>query len=77
MIFDEAYTLSDGVNIPKLGFGTGKVAAEHKSYQSAMDSINETLQKMKLDYLDMDAIMKLSFVDAYGEFSVFPVFGGK
>ena len=105
MIFEETYTLSNGVNIPKLGFGTwfieddqaaesvrqaitigyrhidtaqaydnergvgegvrtcgipreqifvtSKVAAENKSYQSAMDSIEETLQKMGLDYLDL------------------------
>ena len=105
MIFDETYTLSNGVNIPKLGFGTwfidddkaaeavrqavsvgyrhidtaqaygnergvgegvrtcavprneifvtSKVAAENKTYKSAMDSINETLEKMGLDYLDL------------------------
>ena len=105
MIFDETYTLTNGVKIPKLGFGTwfidddraadavrqavavgyrhidtaqaygnergvgegvrtcgiprealfvtSKVAAEHKTYQSAMDSIDETLEKMGLDYLDL------------------------
>ena len=34
-------------------FVTSKVAAENKSYQSAMDSIDETLQKMGLDHLDL------------------------
>lgn len=105
MIFDEKYVLSNGVEIPKLGFGTwmipddqaegavaqalkigyrhidtaqaygneagvgrgvkasgiardeifvtSKVAAEHKDYQKAADSIDETLEKSGLDYLDM------------------------
>ena len=105
MIFDETYTLSNGVKIPKLGFGTwfidddkaaeavrqavsvgyrhidtaqaygnergvgegvrtcavprdeifvtSKVAAENKTYKSAMDSIDETLEKMGLDHLDL------------------------
>ncbi|MCH3921690.1 aldo/keto reductase [Limosilactobacillus sp.] len=34
-------------------FVTSKVAAEHKDYNSAKQSIDETLQKMGLDYLDM------------------------
>ena len=34
-------------------FITSKVAAEHKTYQSAADSIDETLSKMGLDYIDM------------------------
>ena len=34
-------------------FITSKVAAEHKTYESALNSINETLSKMKLDYIDM------------------------
>lgn len=34
-------------------FVTSKVAAEHKDYQSAADSIEETLRKMELDYIDM------------------------
>lgn len=34
-------------------FVTSKVAAEHKDYRSAALSINETLDKMGLDYLDM------------------------
>ena len=34
-------------------FVTSKVAAEHKTYQEAMDGINETLKKMELDYIDM------------------------
>ena len=34
-------------------FITSKVAAEHKTYQSAADSINETIRKMQLDYLDL------------------------
>ena len=105
MIFNETYTLANGVKIPKLGFGTwfidddkaaeavrqavslgyrhidtaqaygnergvgegvrtagipreqlfvtSKVAAEHKTRQSAADSIDETLQKMGLAYLDL------------------------
>ena len=32
---------------------TSKVAAEHKTYESAARSINESLMKMGLDYLDM------------------------
>ena len=32
---------------------TSKVAAENKSYESAMASISETLKKMELDYIDM------------------------
>lgn len=105
MIFDEKYVLSNGVEIPKLGFGTwmipdeqadeavqralkigyrhidtaqaygneagvgrgiresgierdkvfvtSKVAAEHKDYKKAAESIDETLKKTGLDYLDM------------------------
>ena len=105
MILNETYTLSNGVEIPKLGLGTwfipddkaaetvreavlagyrhidtaqaygneagvgegvrtcgierkqifvtSKVAAEHKDYDSAARSIDETLTKMGLDYLDM------------------------
>lgn len=34
-------------------FITSKVAAEHKDYKSAADGIEETLRKMKLDYIDM------------------------
>lgn len=34
-------------------FVTSKVAAEHKDYKSAADSIEETLRKMELDYIDM------------------------
>ena len=34
-------------------FVTSKVAAENKSYESAKNSIDETLKKMGLDYLDM------------------------
>lgn len=34
-------------------FVTSKVAAEHKDYDSAARSIDETLEKMGLDYLDM------------------------
>lgn len=34
-------------------FVTSKVAAEHKMYESAADSIDETLSKMKFDYIDM------------------------
>ena len=34
-------------------FVTSKVAAEHKTYQSAADSIDETLRKTGLDYIDL------------------------
>ena len=34
-------------------FVTSKVAAEHKDYASASDSIDESLEKMGLDYIDM------------------------
>lgn len=34
-------------------FVTSKVAAENKTYESAVNSIDETLRKMKLDYIDM------------------------
>ena len=34
-------------------FVVSKVAAEHKTYESARRSIDETLEKMGLDYLDM------------------------
>lgn len=34
-------------------FVVSKVAAEHKTYEAAMIGINETLEKMGLDYLDM------------------------
>ena len=34
-------------------FVTSKVAAEHKTYESAAASIDETLRQMGLDYLDM------------------------
>ena len=41
-----------GVSRDKI-FVTSKVAAENKTYKSAADSIDETLNKMKLDYIDM------------------------
>lgn len=104
MIFNEYFTLSNGIQIPKLGLGTwfvedntadtvkqavnigyrhidtaqaygneagvgagirncgipreeifvtSKVAAEEKSYAAAAKSIDESLQKMGLDYIDM------------------------
>ncbi|MCF4114895.1 aldo/keto reductase [Dethiosulfovibrio acidaminovorans] len=105
MIFEETYSLSNGVKIPKLGLGTwfipddqageavrqavelgyrhmdtaqayeneagvaagvkscgiereklfvtSKVAAEYKTYEAATSSIDETLSRMGLDYLDM------------------------
>lgn len=34
-------------------FVVSKVAAEHKTYEETMAGINETLEKMGLDYLDM------------------------
>lgn len=105
MIFSERYTLSNGVEIPKLALGTwfipnsqvaeaipqavslgyrhfdtaqaygneagvgegvrncgisrrdifvtSKIAAEHKNYGSAAESIDRTLETMGLDYVDM------------------------
>ena len=105
MILEETYTLANGVELPKLGYGTwliddeaaaqavwqavevgyrhidtaqayanergvgegvrtcglprealfvtSKVAAEHKSYETATASIDETLGLMGLDYLDL------------------------
>lgn len=104
MIFEESYSLTNGISIPKLGLGTwfidddkaaqavreavklgyrlidtaqaygnergvgegvrtcgvpreqlfvaSKVAAELKTYEDAAKSIDETLEKMGLDYLD-------------------------
>lgn len=104
-IFEETYTLSNGVKIPKIALGTwlidnnrteeavknaieigyrhidtaqaygneqgvgagvqssgidrskmfvtSKVAAEHKSYQSAMESIDESLKTMGFEYIDL------------------------
>ena len=49
--------VAEGVRISNVSreeiFVTSKVAAEHKSYESAMNSIDETLKKMKFDYIDM------------------------
>lgn len=105
MIFEETYTLNNGVEIPKFALGTwllddqqakeavkealnmgyrhvdtaqaygnevgvgqgivasnvkredvfvtSKVAAEHKDYESTAQSIDETLKKLGLDYIDM------------------------
>ena len=44
-----------GIKREKL-FVVSKVAAEHKTYETAMTGINETLEKMGLDYLDMISI---------------------
>ena len=41
-----------GISRDKI-FVTSKVAAEHKTYESAASSIDETLNKMKLDYINM------------------------
>lgn len=43
---------NSGIEREKI-FVTTKIAAEHKSYQSAMNSINESLEKMGLEYIDM------------------------
>ncbi|WP_198003042.1 aldo/keto reductase [Dethiosulfovibrio peptidovorans] len=43
---------SCGIEREKL-FVTSKVAAEHKTYETAASSIDETLSRMGLDYLDM------------------------
>lgn len=56
MIFEECYTLSNGVKIPKIGLGTWFIPDETVS-QAVKDAvkagIDETLKKMGLDYLDM------------------------
>lgn len=44
--------LSSGIQRDKI-FITSKVAAEHKSYESAAASIDKTLETMRLDYIDM------------------------
>lgn len=145
MIFNEAYTLANGMSIPKLGLGTwfidddkaaeavrtavklgyrlidtaqaygnergvgegvrtcglpreklfvaSKVAAELKTYEAAARSIDETLEKMGLDYLDqmaanvavdftiseenMEALKHMDRIADYGDFNIFPVFSGK
>ena len=41
-----------GINREEI-FVTSKVAAEHKDYKTAAAGIDETLRKMKLDYLEM------------------------
>lgn len=43
---------SCGISRDKI-FITSKVAAENKTYDSAITSINETLKKLNLDYIDM------------------------
>lgn len=43
---------NSGIEREKI-FVTTKIAAEHKSYQSAMNSINESIEKMGLEYIDM------------------------
>ena len=145
MIFNEAYTLANGMSIPKLGLGTwfidddkaaeairtavklgyrlidtaqaygnergvgegvrtcglpreelfvaSKVTAELKTYEAAARSIDETLEKMGLDYLDqmaanaamdftiseenMEALKHMDRIADYGDFNIFPVFSGK
>lgn len=62
-LFDtaQAYGNEEGVGegvrncgIPREELFVGsKIAAEHKSYDAAMKSLEETLQKMGLDYLDL------------------------
>ena len=41
-----------GINRKEI-FITSKVAAEHKDYNSALKSIEETIKEMELDYIDM------------------------
>ena len=43
---------TSGISRDKI-FVTSKIAAENKTYESAADSINETLRKMGFDYIDM------------------------
>lgn len=49
--------VGEGINGAKVSrkevFVTSKVAAEHKNYESAYKSIDETLTKMGLEYIDM------------------------
>jgi len=117
MVLEEVYTLNNGVQVPKIGFGTwmidnettkqavkdaleigyrhidtaqaygneqgvgeaintsnldrseifvtSKIDAELKDYKSALQSINESLQKLGLDYLDM---MIIHSPQPWGEF---------
>jgi len=124
MILEEKYTLSNGIEIPKLGLGTWfisdenagqavkdavkigyrhidtaqaygnekgvgegvracgvsredifvttKLAAEIKSYESAVSSIDESLQKMGLDYADLMIIHSPKpWTEFHGEDSYF------
>lgn len=70
-----------------------KVTAELKTYEAAARSIDETLEKMGLDYLDqmaanaavdftiseenMEALKHMDRIADYGDFNIFPVFSGK
>lgn len=57
----QAYENEEGVGIGIIESGvarnelfiTTKIAAEYKSYEEAAESINESLKKLKLDYIDL------------------------
>ena len=56
-------------------FVVSKVAAEHKTYESAAKSIDETLEKMGLDYLVMMIIHSPQplFTTKKGQFTTFQI----
>ena len=56
-------------------FVVSKVAAEHKTYESAAKSIDETLEKMGLDYLVMMIIHSRQplFTTKKGHFTTFQI----
>lgn len=55
--YGNEHGVSEGVRLSRVPreqiFVTSKVAAEHKSYQTVADSIDETLRAMDFDYIDM------------------------
>lgn len=55
--YENEQGVGEGVRLSGIGrseiFVTSKVAAEHKSYQSAMESIDGSLKTMGFDYIDL------------------------
>ena len=58
-------------------FVVSKVAAEHKTYQAAKESIDQTLETMGLDYLDMMIIHSPQPWDKVSSFYNFTPYTGK
>lgn len=63
MIRSEYYTLSNGVQIPKLGLGTWFIE-DANAAQVVRDAVEQRLNQ-------------LPPIRDYGEYSVFPVFSGR